>query len=733
MFEGGLIVMSNSLYNGTSEGFGYICDGYIAYSKEIIARRSVPDLRDGLKPVTRRIMYASSELKAVHNSLVKCANIVGSVLAYHPHGDSSVYSALCNMTNKKGSMNAPLFIGQGEFGSVHSSGTPAAMRYTKAKFSENAEDYLRDMIACNMIPAEEGEGLEPEVLPVRYPSVLINGTSGMAVSVSTFIPSFNMLDVLKITQEYLKTGKIETIITPDFPTGGIIVKDDTELSKIMHTGKGKIKVRARVEIQGKDILVKDVPFGKTVESIIKSIELAELQGVQVVRDSTGSNSDTLITITCKTLKVVESVLMHLYKLRILQTTVPSNMLFVENEEPVITGVYGVIEKWVSWRREVVKTKFLKLLEPIEPELKHLSYFIRLVNNEEWKSTILEKLAYKSREEGISYLKEIFEDISDEECQWIIKRDVPAYNKGDRYAKRYEDLLKTKELYESYLSDIDTYIYNDIEELKNTRKDYFARKSFETYQDYRFSSISENEIEDDSFCVYTIYTDGFMTKTRGEGVNTNKTVLTQIMAQANSVLVGFDCYGRVLRVNGSDIEFTPKGGNGEYLHKYFGADDYQEYRIVYMGLLDGKTRMLVYKDGYVGFFDTSEWLGKKVVRVVTKGVDLNVHDNLAEIYEEDEIGDFLVVADESTKDVRFGIADVKSILIKSRRSRTKVFGGNNIDIRYLTCMSAIDLTKFIDEPFYFLGRLRALKGRNVYGDVENIMKDGRYYSSLGGNA
>ena len=723
-------IMSNSLYNGTSEGFNLICDGYIAYSKEIIARRSVPDLRDGLKPVTRRIIYACSENKNIYNNLIKCARLVGGVMSYHPHGDSSVYGALCNMTNKSGSMNVPLFIGQGEFGKVFSTGTPAAMRYTKAKFAPTAEDYLRDMIACNMVPAEEGDGLEPEILPVRYPSVLVNGTSGMAVSVSTVIPSFNMLDVINITQEYLKTGKIETIITPDFPTGGIIVKDGSELSKIMHTGKGKIKVRAKVEIKGKDILVKEVPFGKTVEGIIKSINSAEIQGVQVVRDSTGSNTDTLVTITCKSMKIVESVLMHLYKLRILQTTVPSNMLFVEKEEPVITGVYGVIDRWVAWRREVIKVKFRKMLEPIEPELNQLSYFMRLVENEEWKANMLDKLAYKSREEGKAYLKEIFEDITDDVCNWIIKRDVPAYNKGDRYAKRYADLLEAKKLYEGYLNDIDSYIYEDLEELKSIRKDYFARKSTETYLDYRFSSISENEVEDDSFCVYTVYTDGFITKTRDDYVNPNKKVLTQIMAQANSTLVGFDCYGRLLRVYGTDIDYTPKGGNGEYLHKYFGVEGYDDYRIVYLGLLDGKTRMLVYKDGYVGFLDTSEWVGKKKTRVITHGVDTSVYNMLAEVYEEQELNEYLIVAEDSGKEIRFGVARVKDILVKSRRSRTRVFGGNNVDIKYLNCLSYMELVSFMEDPFHFTGRMRPLKGRQVYGNAEAIMKDARYYNCLG---
>lgn len=718
--------MSNTLYNGSSDGFNVLCDGYVGYAKEIIARRSVPDLRDGLKPVSRRILYACSKQKNIDTTLTKCATLVGKALEYHPHGDSSVYKSLCMMTDTNASMNVPVFIGRGELGKVHSSGTPAAMRYPKARFGETAQDYLRDMSACSMVPAEEGQGLEPEVLPVRYPSVLVNGTSGMAVSVSTMIPSFNFLDVLNLTQEYLKNKELKTVIIPDFPTGGVLVRDDSELTKIMHTGKGKLKIRAKVEIQGKEIFVNEVPFGKTTESIIKAIENTEIQGCQTVQDSTGSQNTSLVQITCKTLKSVDQVLMQLYKHRILQTSIASSMLFVENEEPVFTGVYGVIEKWVAWREKVVRLKFEKELSAIKPELEQLTYFMRLVQNPEWKASMLDRLAYKSKGEGKLFLKEIFDDISDSVCDWIIKRDVPAYNNGDRYGKRYDDLLQLRELYEGYLEDIHGYIYNDIEELKNSRTQYHSRKTLETYLDYRFSKISDSEIEDDSFCVYTLYADGFLTKTRDEATEHTKEVLAIIPAKANSTLIGFDCFGRVLRVFGSEIPFTNTGEHGEYLPKYFDVDGYEGYKILYIGLLDGKKRMLIYRDGFIGFLDTSEWLGKKKIRVVQRGVDTNVYNALVEIIEEKDIPEYLVVAEDSGNKVRFGVTRVSEIREASRKSRAKVFGGSNLDIRYVAGMTYIDLLQFMEEPLYFSDRLRPLGNREVYGDASTIMKEGRYY-------
>lgn len=718
--------MSNILYNGSSDGFGELCGGYVDYAKEVISGRSFPDIRDGLKPVGRRIIYACSNTKGIFDSLYKCGTLVGRIMEIHPHGDSAIYSALCNMSDNNGGMNVPLLKGQGNLGKIHSTDSPAAMRYTKAKLSDVAKDYLRDMSACNMIPSEEGEGFEPEVFPVRFPSALINGTSGMGVSVSTSIPSFNMLDVINLTQDIIKNGESNKLITPDFPTGGIIVKDDGELAKIMHTGKGRVKIRAKVEIQGKDILVKEVPYGRTIEGILKAISNSEIQGIQSARDSSGINSTTLVTITCKTLKVVESVLLQLYRFRILQTSFASNMIFVEGKEPVITGVYGVIDRWLKWRRGIVLKKFTKALEGIAVELPQLDYFIRLISNNTWRDTFVDKVVHISKAEGKVYLKEIFEDIPEDVCDWITSRSLASFNNGGKYARRYEDLKNLEIEYKGYIDDVDSYIYNDLEELKRTRTEYFTRRSEETSIDYRFSKISDSEMEDDSVCVYTLYSDGFLTKTRTSEPDSTKKVVAVIPAQANSTLVGFDCFGRLLRVYGTDIAFTNRGEHGEYLPKYFDADGYEGYKITYLGLLDGKKRMLVYRDGFIGFLDTSEWVGKKKIRTVQRGVDVNVYNALVEVIEEDDFADYLVVAEDTGKKVRFGVTKVSEIREASRKSRAKVFSGSNLDIRYVASMSYMELLQFMEDPFYFLDRLRPLGNHEVYGDAATIMKEGRYY-------
>lgn len=716
--------MSNStIYNGNSDGFGRLCDGYIEYGKEVIARRSFSDVRDGLKPVGRRCIYGASLLK--DKGLVKCLTLVGEISKLHPHGDSSVYGALANMTDTNGTMLVPVFIGNGGLGKVYLSAKPAAMRYPKAKLGPYAQAYLRDMSASNMIPAEEGDGFEPEVLPVRFPAALVNGTTGMGVSVSTVVPSFNVMEVINITQEYLKTGNVKTMIAPDFPTGGILVRDDTEVAKIMYTGKGTLKVRAKVEIVGKEIHVLEVPYGKTVENIVKAIKKIDLREIKDVQDTVGRNSNVLLKITCKSLKSVDSVLMMLYKYRILQSSISSNMLFVEDKEPVMTGVIGVIERWVAWREKVATKLMQQNVDGIEDETNRLNYFIDLVDHSEWRDKFVDLMVHYTKGEAKDYLKELYPDIDEDTIKWISDISLSSFKDGGRQRKRYVSLLEERDYYEKCLADIDSYIYDDLEDFKKEVEGISARRTEETYFDYKFSKKSEILEEDDSYCVYTLYKDGFLTKTRSEE-SKDKEVLCVIPARANSQLIGFDCFGRILRVFGSEIPFTAYGDNGEYLPKYFGVDGYEGYRVLYMGLLDGKKRMLVYRDGFIGFLDTSEWLGKKKIKIVQKGVDVNVYNALVEVIEEEDFPEFLVVAEDSGKKVRFGVTKVSEIREASRKSRAKVFSGNNLDIRYLAGMSYIELMQFMEEPFYYTNRLRALGNREVYGDAGVIMKEGKYY-------
>lgn len=716
--------MNNEIYNGNSEGFSYLVDGYMDYSKEVIARRAIPDLRDGLKPVQRRILYSAKINDK--KQFQKCATFVADAMKLHPHGDSSVYGAFALMTDSNGSWNMPVFNGMGNLGKVYSSNPPAAYRYPKAKLHPNADEYFKEKNILNLVQSEEGDGVEPDVLYPTFPTVLVNGTAGIAVSVGTRIPSFNFGDVLDLTMKYIRQGKldpIKDIIYPDFPTGGVLVKTDSEVAKIMATGQGKLKIRANVEIKGNEIIVNEVPYGKTFEGIVKLVESADMRDIKTAMNLTGNDSNGKAVIVCKSKKAVNWVLLELYRKGILQTTFASNILVVNNGKPYILGVHGIVEEWVKFRRGVILKKFETELKGIGDELTILDYFIRLINNPEWRDTYVAKATKVSKKEADIYLHEIFPDIPNDVCDWINGRAISAFNNGGRYIKRYDELSEYKDYCEDMYAHPDKYILNELETLKKNKKGSYERKTVISNTDYKFSKISDSEaMEDSSPCVYTLTKEGFLFKTR-DMINIPE-IMHQFRGQANSVLVGFDNYGRALRVSGTDVPFTMAGQDGMYLPKFFEANFQDDYQILYMGICDGTKRMLVYRDGYVGFFDTSEWFEKKVVKVVSKGVCIAVMDKLLEIYEEEDIPQCLVLADDTGKHIKVGIVNTSSIPERSRTSRAKVLNGTNIDTHYIKGMSFMDVHTYIKDPNKFVGKMTKISDDTFLGDPSEL-DDGRY--------
>lgn len=716
--------MEHNIYTGSSESFGTVVDGYLDYAQAVLSARAFPDIRDGLKPGARRILYTSFQNKVDY--LVKCGNLVGKAMELHPHSDQSIYNSLCLMTDKNGNYNTPFYKGQGNLGNCFSSASPGAMRYSKAMLSQFAINNLFDDIDfVKFVPAEEGDGTEPEVLPATYPVVLVNGTNGLGVGVSADITSFNFSEVLDMTIKYLQNGEltVDDLLVPDFPTGGVLVRNDEELAKIMLTGRGKLKVRAKVEISGKEILVKEVPTGRSCENIQNLIKKADIKEISRVDITYGHNAPALMSIECKTKKCVEYVLMELYRRGILQNNHTANILVMNGSTPLLIGVHEIIQRWVNWRRSVVKVKYETSLSGLKKDLIPLGYMVRLTSNEEWRDTYVNTVLKQSKSDAEDYLVSIFEDIPHEVCDWIYGRSLTSFRKAGKYQNRYDNLEVEIGKIEDILSDLDAELIRELEVLKNVEGKNYARKTEVTYKDYKFSKVEDAEVVDTSFCVYTLTKEGFLMKTRD--MVDRDDVLCSIPADASSILVGFDNFGRVLKVPGAEIPFTPYGEYGVYLPKYFDVSFQENYRVMYLCLLDGKTRMLIYKDGFVGFFDTSEWVGKKVIKVINQGVDLHVYDQLVDIVEPDDIPEYLMVADfDSRERCRLGLTLVDSIPVRSRRSRAKIFYGNEVNIGYWHGFSAAELMPYLRNSNNYFGKMRVLRDDDLQGDSE-IIQEGRY--------
>jgi len=338
-------------------------NSYLDYSMSVIVGRALPDVRDGLKPVHRRILYAMDKLNLSYGAKYKkSARIVGDVIGqYHPHGDTAVYDALVRMAQDF-SMRMQLVDGQGNFGSVDGD-SAAAMRYTEARMTKYAGELLKDLEknTVNMIENYDGTTKEPDVMPTRVPNLLINGSSGIAVGMATNIPPHNPTEIMNALKALLANPDItlyeimEHVKAPDFPTGGIIF-GKKGITDAYETGRGRIKVRAKTHIEQKTkkevIIIDELPYqvnkARLIESIANLVKDKMIEVVSEVRDE--SDRDGMrVVIELKRDAMSEIVLNNLFKQTSMQNTFGIIMLSILNQEPRVFGIIPILKLLINHR------------------------------------------------------------------------------------------------------------------------------------------------------------------------------------------------------------------------------------------------------------------------------------------------------------------------------------------------------------------------------------------------
>ena len=371
---------------------------YIDYAMSVITARALPDVRDGLKPVHRRILFAMNELGLQNNKQTKkSARIVGETLGkFHPHGDIAVYDALVRMAQDF-SLRYPLVIGQGNFGSID--GDPAAaMRYTEVKLSKLAEEMLEDIDkdTVKFIPNFDNSLKEPVVLPSKIPNLLINGSSGIAVGMATNIPPHNINEVITAINLVIenKEAQVEDLIKvihgPDFPTGGII-SGGQGIVEAYKTGRGKIFVKAKTKIEPRKIIVEEIPYqvNKTllIENIAELVKEKKIEGISDIRDESDRKGMRLV-IEIKKDANPEIVLNQLYQHTQLQTTFGIIMLALDENKPKIMNLKELVNSFIKHRFNVItlRTKFdldkaekrAHILEGLKIALENIDSVIKLI-------------------------------------------------------------------------------------------------------------------------------------------------------------------------------------------------------------------------------------------------------------------------------------------------------------------------------------------------------------------
>nr|BET70096.1 DNA topoisomerase (ATP-hydrolyzing) subunit A [Helicobacter pylori] len=372
-------------------------ESYLAYSMSVIIGRALPDARDGLKPVHRRILYAMHELGLTSKvAYKKSARIVGDVIGkYHPHGDNAVYDALVRMAQDF-SMRLELVDGQGNFGSIDGDNA-AAMRYTEARMTKASEEILRDIDkdTIDFVPNYDDTLKEPNILPSRLPNLLVNGANGIAVGMATSIPPHRIDEIIDALIHVLENPNaeldeiLEFVKGPDFPTGGIIY-GKAGIIEAYKTGRGRVKVRAKVHVEktkNKEIIVLDeMPFqtnkAKLVEQISDLAREKQIEGISEVRDES-DREGIRVVIELKRDAMSEIVLNHLYKLTTMETTFSIILLAIYNKEPKIFTLLELLRLFLNHRKTIIIRRTIFELEKAKARAHILEgYLIALDNIDE---------------------------------------------------------------------------------------------------------------------------------------------------------------------------------------------------------------------------------------------------------------------------------------------------------------------------------------------------------------
>jgi len=507
---------------------------YLEYSLSVIIGRAIPDARDGLKPVHRRILFAQYELANNYNRPhKKSARIVGDVIGkYHPHGDSAVYDALVRMAQEF-SMRDPLVDGQGNFGSIDGDAA-AAMRYTEVRMSKLAQEFLNDLDknTVDFRPNYDNTLQEPTVMPSKVPNLLLNGSSGIAVGMATNIPPHNLGELCDALQLLLDNPQcsidelMDFVKGPDFPTRGFVYAGKG-LYDAYHTGRGTVKVRGRIEIEDRkkgaqSIVIREIPFGLNKSSLVEKIAALvndrKIDGITDLRDES-DRKGIRIVIDLKRGTIPDIVVNALYKFTPLETSFGINMLAVVDNRPQLLNLKTALSCFVDHRREVVirRTRYdlekaearAHILEGLRIAIDNIDEVVALIrasaNPEEARNALMERFAF-----------------SEVQAKAILEMRLQRLTglQREELMNEYKDLLQKIEFYRSILENAEVLRSELKREIAEIRDNFATPRRTEVLRE----ALTDIDIEDlipDEEVVITLSRRGYMKRTGLENYQQQK--------------------------------------------------------------------------------------------------------------------------------------------------------------------------------------------------------------------
>jgi len=494
---------------------------YLEYSMSVIVGRALPDIRDGLKPVHRRVLYGMYDLKNYFNRpFKKSARLVGDVIGkYHPHGDAAVYDTIVRMAQDF-SLRYPLVDGQGNFGSVDGD-PPAAMRYTEVRMTRLAQDFLSDLEkeTVGFTPNYDGSLQEPDILPTTIPNLLINGSSGIAVGMATNIPPHNLSEICNAVVRVIDNPDIDLdeligiVFGPDFPTAGFIL-GKKGIREAYRTGRGIIKIRARafVEKVGKNrerVVVSEIPYqvnkSKLLEKMAALVREKKIEGISDIRDESDRDGMRIVVEVKRDGKALV-ILNRLYKFTQMETSFGIIMLAIVNGRPEILTLKGILEHFVAHRREIIIRRTIydlrraeeraHILEGLKKALDFLDDVIELIRSssdpKEAKARLMSDL-----------------DLSDIQAQAILDMRLQRLTglEREKINAEYQDLIKNITRFKAILESEAMVLQLIKDEIKDIQKKYGDERRTEILEDVGDIDMEDLIAEEDM--VVTISHDGYI--------------------------------------------------------------------------------------------------------------------------------------------------------------------------------------------------------------------------------
>ena len=727
---------------------------YIDYSMSVIVGRALPDVRDGLKPVHRRILYSMSELNLTPDKPYrKSARIVGDVLGkYHPHGDSAVYLAMVRMAQDF-STTGLLVDGHGNFGSVDGD-SPAAMRYTEARMSKLALELLRDIDkeTVDFVPNFDESLKEPAVLPSRYPNLLVNGSNGIAVGMATSIPPHNLGEVIDATVHLIDNEEcsvddlMKFVKGPDFPTSAIIMGKEN-IAEAYRTGRGKVKVRARAVIEelpkGKQqIVVTEIPYqvnkAKLVERIAELVKDKKVEGISDLRDESNRNGMRIV-IELKRDVNANIVLNNLYKHSQMEETFSVIMLALVNGQPKVLNLKQILYHYVQHQKDVVtrRTKFelnkaearAHILEGLRIALDNIDAVISLIR------------ASKTTQEAKSGLMEKF-GLTDIQAQAILDMRLQRLTglERDKIEAEYEELIKKINRLKEILAN-ERLLLNVIKEEMLIIK--------ENYADERRTEIRHAEgeidmrdlIEDEEIAITLTHfgyikrlpADTYKSQKRGgRGISALTTreedfVKHLVSTTTHSKLLFFTNKGRVFRLNAYEIPEGKRQAKGTAIVNLLqlGPNEKIATLLAIDEKDDNKYLLLATKNGIVKKTDREEF--KNINKAGLIAIGLREDDELIGVKVTDGNKDVLLVTKEGMS-IRFDENDIRPMGRSAMGVKGITLSNDDKVVSMSLCEEGTDVLVVSENGFgkrtdinEYRTQIRAGKGIKTYNIAEKTGK------------